>query len=114
MKVALVLAALLCVAHSALRSEEEAAVKRMGDSCDTVFCSPGKECVMENKEPVCACIEKCNGVGDASPVCGSVNGTMTTYASECHLYKHACDSGDSKITLVASEPCEQKKEEERE
>ena len=47
MKAAVVIAALICVAQCALRSEEEAAVKAMGDPCDTVFCSLGQECVIK-------------------------------------------------------------------
>ena len=47
MKVAVVLVAFICVAQCALRSEEEAAVKAMGDPCDTVFCSLGQECVIK-------------------------------------------------------------------
>merc|ERR1712142_347498 len=107
-----VLLALVCAAWCALREEDEAAVKAMGDSCDTVFCSMGKECVMENKVPVCACIDKC-APGEDKPVCGSVGTEMRTYRSECHLYKHACESDDVKITLVAHTPCEKKMDEER-
>jgi len=103
---------LVSVASCALREEDDASVKAMGDTCDTVFCSLGKECVMENKKPVCACIEKCSAV-DNKPVCGSVGTEMRTYRSECHLYKHACESGDVKITLVANEPCDKKIDEEK-
>jgi len=114
MKAAVVLAALICVAQCALRSEEEAAVKAMGDPCDTVFCSLGQECVIKDKLPVCACIERCERAGESVvPVCGSVNGTIRTYPSECHLYKESCETGDSKITLVAHEACEKKIEEEK-
>lgn len=104
--------ALVCGAWGAIREEDDAAVKRMGDTCDTVFCSLGKECVMENKKPTCACIEKC-GADDNKPVCGSVGAEIRTYQSLCHLYKHACESNNTKITLVAKEPCKQKLDEEK-
>lgn len=74
-------------------------------SCDTVFCALGKECVMKNKEPVCECIEKC--VGPHSPVCGSEGGNLTTYESECHLYKAGCENENVTITMVAEMSCEQ-------
>ena len=61
---------------------------------------------------MCACIERCERAGESVvPVCGSVNGTIRTYPSECHLYKESCETGDSKITLVAHEACEKKIEE---
>jgi len=58
-------------------------------SCDTVFCALGKECVMKRKEPVCECIERCQG--PLRPVCGSDGANLTTYDSECHLYKAGCE-----------------------
>lgn len=67
---------------------------------------------IQDKLPVCACIERCERAGETVvPVCGSVNGTIRTYPSECHLYKESCETGDSKITLVAHEACEKKIEE---
>jgi len=107
----LVALAVVALARCALREEEDEAVKAMGDTCDTVFCSMGKECVMESKKPVCACIEKCTG--PLKPVCGSVNGEMKTYRSECHLYKHSCEQKEVKVTLVAHEACEKKMQEEK-
>lgn len=79
-------------------------------SCDTVFCSLGNECVLENKKPICACIEKCTG--PLNPVCGSINETLQTYKSECHLYKESCERENVTITLVADQSCESVKEDE--
>ena len=73
-------------------------------SCDTVFCALGKECVMKNKQPDCECIEKCHG--PYSPVCGSDGVDLTTYKSECHLYKAGCEKENTTITLVAEMSCE--------
>jgi len=80
-------------------------------SCDTVFCALGKECVMRNKEPVCECIERCQG--PFKPVCGSNGKNLTTYQSECHLYKADCEMGNDNITItmVADISCEKVNEE---
>lgn len=81
------------------------------DTCDTMFCSMGNECVMEGGKPVCACIEKCTGdIGE--PVCGIAGAQLITYKSKCHLYKDACERKAVKIALIAEEPCELKKTEE--
>ena len=74
-------------------------------SCDTVFCALGKECVMKDKEPVCECIEKCQG--PLKTVCGSDGTKLTTYDSECHLYKAGCESKNITITMVAEMSCEE-------
>lgn len=86
----------------------DTSVKSTSETCDTVFCVPGKECVMEDKKPVCACVERCAGdIG--GPVCGSVDDTQVTYASKCNLYKDACENeGKKKIALIAAEACEMK------
>ena len=80
-----------------------------------LFCEKKKlilSYLIQDKLPVCACIERCERAGESVvPVCGSVNGTIRTYPSECHLYKESCETGDSKITLVAHEACEKKIEE---
>jgi len=73
-------------------------------TCDTVFCAYGKECVMKNKVPICACIEKC--IGPTKPVCGSDGRNLTTYRSECHLYKASCEKHNTTITMVADVSCE--------
>lgn len=75
-------------------------------SCDTVFCALGKECVMKNKESVCECIERCQGPLKA--VCGSNGKNLTTYSSECHLYKADCEMENDEITItmVADVSCE--------
>lgn len=90
---------------------EEVKVENVeNQSCDTVFCSLGKECVMENKKPICACIEKCTG--PFVPVCGSIGEKLNTYKSECHLYKESCERENVTVTLVANESCEKVKEDE--
>jgi len=77
---------------------------RENQSCDQVFCALGKECVMKNKEPVCECIERCQG--PLKPVCGSDGANLTSYDSECHLYKAGCEKENGTITMVAEMSCD--------
>jgi len=95
------------------RSQDDVdVVEAENQSCDTVFCSMGKECVMENGKPDCACIERC--VGRPSPVCGSIGHNLITYKSECHLYKDDCERENVTITKVSDKPCDVMKQEDHE
>lgn len=104
-----IIAIATCVSDAA--KSDNTVISIENESCDTVFCSMGKECVMEKKKPICACIEKCQGRG--TPVCGSIGSQLYTYKSECHLYKEACERENVTITLVADKSCDSVKMEEQ-
>jgi len=98
----ILLLALVAVAVCVQGNDDSSLLEKQ--NCDTVFCALGKECVMHGGEPECECIERCNNPD--SPVCGSDGDNLTTYRSECHLYKTACEAENTTITLVATVSCE--------
>lgn len=80
------------------------------DTCDTVFCDLGQECVEKRGKPVCDCVLDCEDEPKA-PVCGG-NGTATkTYESECELNRQICLLKDSTdiLFMISEVSCEEDK-----
>lgn len=84
------------------------------ETCESLFCAEGQECVERKSGPTCECIEKCNS--DWEPVCGN-NGThMITYDNECHYARASClleGRADKRITFVAASTCDEVREKEK-
>ncbi|XP_011505492.1 PREDICTED: SPARC [Ceratosolen solmsi marchali] len=60
-----------------------------GDACQRKHCGPGRVCqLMENQEPTCACITKCDEESDPRRrVCTNYN---ETFGSDCEVYQARC------------------------
>lgn len=84
-----------------------AAKETVRDSCDTIYCADGQECVEKRYgEPVCECISECNEPN--APVCASNGNELKTFQSECELNKYACERKESEsIVKVADVSCEE-------
>jgi len=71
------------------------------DTCPT----PGSVCTVNGTETSCSC-PPC--VEPKSPICGRIGNYISTFDSECKMYKDACEQGEPDFEMLEKQRCEDK------